>query len=213
MPAKKRSKDGVNVIKNFMYLLLLLAAGCTSSGGPPPDTSVVTFLTESYTIGVDDIVQVSVWKNPDLSIRVPVRPDGMISMPLAGDVLAGGLTPTQVAANIEEILGEFLREPKVAVIIAELRSHEYLSRVRVTGAVAQPSSLTYRQGMTVLDAVLAAGGITQFTSSNKTKLYRRAGDETRMLDIRLGDILTKGDLTTNYPLQPGDVITLPERSF
>jgi polysaccharide export outer membrane protein len=213
VPVKKRSKDGGNIIKNLMYFLLLLSAGCTSSGGVPPDTSVVTISTEEYTIGVDDVIQISVWKNPDLSILVPVRPDGMISMPLAGDVRAGGLTPTQVAADIEEILGEFLREPKVAVIVADLRSHEYLSRVRVTGAVAEPSSLTYRQGMTVLDAVLAAGGVTQFTSANKTKLYRRADDGTRILDIRLGDILTKGNLTTNYPLQPGDVITLPERSF
>jgi polysaccharide export outer membrane protein len=196
-----------------MCLIFLFVAGCSTPASVPPDDNMVLIPTASYKIGVDDLIQVSVWKNPDLSIKVPVRPDGMISMPLAGDVRAGGLTPKEVAANIEEILGNYLRGPKVVVIVSELRSHEYLSRIRVTGAVAEPTSLTYRQGMTVLDAVLAAGGITQFSSSNKTKLYRRSAGGTQIIDIRLGDILTKGNLSTNYPLQPGDVITLPERNF
>jgi len=196
-----------------MCLIFLFFVGCATPESVPPDDNMVLIPTESYKIGVDDVIQVSVWKNPDLSIKVPVRPDGMISMPLAGDVRAGGLTPKEVAADIEEILGNYLRGPKVVVIVSELRSHEYLSRIRVTGAVAEPTSLTYRQGMTVLDAILAAGGITQFSSSNKTKLYRRSAGGTQIIDIRLGDILTKGNLSTNYPLQPGDVITLPERNF
>jgi polysaccharide export outer membrane protein len=196
-----------------MCLVFLFVVGCATPTSVPPDDNVVFIPTASYKIGVDDVIQVSVWKNPDLSIKVPVRPDGMISMPLAGDVRAGGLTPKEVAANIEEILGEYLRGPKVVVIVSELRSHEYLSRISVTGAVAEPTSLTYRQGMTVLDAILAAGGITQFSSSNKTKLYRRSAGGTQIIDVRLGDILTKGNLSTNYPLQPGDVITLPERNF
>jgi len=205
--------NGDSAINIRMCLIFLFVAGCATPESVPPDDNMVFIPTESYKIGVDDVIQVSVWKNPDLSIKVPVRPDGMISMPLAGDVRAGGLTPNEVAANIEEILGTYLRGPKVAVIVSELRSHEYLSRIRVTGAVAEPTSLTYRQGMTVLDAILAAGGITQFSSSNKTKLYRRSAGGTQIIDIRLGDILTKGNLSTNYPLQPGDVITLPERNF
>lgn len=205
--------NGDSAINIRMCLIFLIVAGCSTPAGVPPDDDMVLIPTTSYKIGVDDVIQVSVWKNPDLSIKVPVRPDGMISMPLAGDVRAGGLTPNEVAANIEEILAQYLRGPKVAVIVSELRSHEYLSRIRVTGAVAEPTSLTYRQGMTVLDAVLAAGGITQFSSSNKTKLYRKSADGTQIIDIRLDNILTKGDLSTNYALQPGDVITLPERNF
>ena len=168
---------------------------------------------DAYRIGVDDVLQVSVWKNPDLSVKVPVRPDGMISMPLAGDIQAGGRTPEEVAEEIETVLGEYLREPKVAVIVSDLRSHEYLSRIRVTGSVAQPSSLTYRQGMTVLDAVLASGGCTEFASENKTKLYRRTAESTQVFAVKLGDILNKGDLRSNYTLRPGDVITVPERNF
>lgn len=194
-------------------LLFLLIAGCASNSGPPPVANPEAMAVESYRIGVDDEIQVSVWKNPDLSITVPVRPDGMISMPLAGDVRAGGRTPEEVAADIENILSQFLREPKVAVIVANLRSHEYLSRIRVTGSIETPNSMTYRQGMTVLDAVLEAGGTTEFSASNKAKLYRKGAEGALIIDVRLGDILTKGDLTTNYALQPGDVITVPERNF
>ena len=136
--------------------LALFLAGCASnksaSEAPPPATS--TLATDSYHIGVDDIVQVSVWRNPELGITVPVRPDGKISVPLVGDVNAGGLTPAEVAKDIQEKLGAFVRDPQVAVILTDLRSHEYLSRVRVTGAVRQPVSLPYRPGMTVLDLSL-----------------------------------------------------------
>ena len=195
------------------FLIACLIAGCASSGGAPPQGGNTPVAVDAYRIGVDDVLQVSVWKNPDLSVKVPVRPDGMISMPLAGDIQAGGRTPEEVAEEIETVLGEYLREPKVAVIVSDLRSHEYLSRIRVTGSVAQPSSLTYRQGMTVLDAVLASGGCTEFASENKTKLYRRTAESTQVFAVKLGDILNKGDLRSNYTLRPGDVITVPERNF
>nr|WP_282452862.1 XrtA/PEP-CTERM system exopolysaccharide export protein [Lysobacter sp. CAU 1642] len=165
----------------------------------------------AYRIGVDDRIQVSVWRNPELSITVPVRPDGMVSVPLLGDVRAGGRLPEEVAADIEEQLKAYLREPKVAVILVELRSHEYISRVRVTGAVRQPVSIPYRQGMTVLDAVLAAGGLTEFASANRTRLYRKREGEADTFDIRLDSILKRGDLETNLDVQPGDIITVPER--
>lgn len=194
-------------------LLTVFIAGCAPTVVNPPQTDSAPVTVDAYRIGVDDVIQVSVWKNPDLSVKVPVRPDGMISMPLAGDVQVGGRTPEEVAQEIENTLGQYLREPKVAVIVSELRSHEYLSRIRVTGSVAQPSSFTYRQGMTVLDAVLASGGCTEFAAENKTKLYRRTAEGSQVFDVRLGDILKKGDLRSNYTLQPGDVITVPERTF
>ena len=167
----------------------------------------------AYLIGVDDQVQVSVWRNPELSVTVPVRPDGMISVPLVGDVLAGGRTPMSVAEAIRGELGAFVRDPNVTVIVTELRSHEYLSRVRVTGAVTSPRSLPYRQGMTVLDAVLEAGGPNQFASAERSRLYRQQDDESTVMKVELDAILKKGDLETNYRLQPGDIITVPERLF
>ncbi|WP_158883326.1 XrtA/PEP-CTERM system exopolysaccharide export protein [Rhodanobacter sp. L36] len=198
-----------------LSLVMLLASCATTSGSnqaPPlnPDAQAVT----SYHIGVDDELQISVWHNPDLSVSVPVRPDGRITVPLIGDVEAGGQTPEQVAATIKDKLQAFVRDPQVAVILTQLRSHEYLSRVRVTGAVRTPVSVAYRQGMTVLDAVLAAGGPTEFAAPDRTELYRQAKDGvTTPYAVRLDKVLQRGDLTTNYPLQPGDVITVQQRAF
>ena len=141
-----------------------------------------------------------------------VRPDGRISVPLIGDVMAGGRTPEEVARSIEERLAAYVRDPKVAVILTELRSHEFISRVRVTGAVRNPVSIPHRQGMTVLDAVLQAGGLNDFAAANRTRLYRKqASGETRTVAVRLADILGNGELDTNIEVRPGDVITVPER--
>jgi len=178
-----------------------------------PVTSDAPQLAPEYRIGVDDVVKVSVWRNENLSVTVPVRPDGMISIPLAGDVLAGGLTPTEVATSVRKKLSRYVRDPQVTVILTALHSHEYLSRVRVTGAVRTPVSTTFRQGMTVLDLVLAAGGVTEFAAPNRAKLYRKNGEKTAAMKIRLGDILNDGKLKTNLYLKPGDILTIPERLF
>lgn len=197
----------------LMVCALLLLAACAGSGikssGAPPDETAAAVV--EYHIGVDDIVQVSVWNNPELGITVPVRPDGMISVPLLGDVVAGGRTPAEVAKEIQDKLATYVRDPQVAVILNQLRSHEYLSRVRVTGAVRQPVSIPYRQGMTVLDAVLAAGGLTDFAAPDRSDLYRKTGEATYRYPVRLDRILNNGDLSTNFNVAPGDVITVPER--
>jgi len=194
--------------------LLALAACVTTTGSQQaPKLNPQTQAVAAYRIGVDDEVKVSVWQNPGLDVSVPVRPDGKISVPLVGDIEAGGRTPEEVAADIQEKLKTFVRDPQVTVILTQLRSHEYLSRVRVTGAVHQPVSVPYRQGMTVLDAVLAAGGTNQFAAADSTELYRKEGEGTRAYAVRLDRILQNGDLTTNYPVAPGDVITVPERVF
>lgn len=195
-------------------LLASLLAACASGGGStdhPPEPAQAS--VDDYHIGIDDIVQVAVWRNPELGITVPVRPDGKISVPLIGDVMAGGLTPAQVAADIQEKLGAYVRDPQVAVILTELRSHEYLSRVRVTGAVRQPVSIPYRQGMTVLDAVLAAGGVNEFAAPDRSSLYRKSEGGTTDYAVRLDKIINHGDLSTNFPVAPGDIITVPERAF
>lgn len=196
-------------------ILALLVGGC--AGTRPDDVAEAPggFAASGgeYKIGVDDRVQVSVWRNPELTVTVPVRPDGMISVPLIGDVQAGGLTATQVAELIKKKLSSYIREPSVAVILTELRSHEYLSRVRITGAVRTPRSIPHRQGMTVLDVVLEAGGANEFAALNRTKLYRKQKDKAEIFDVELGDILNKGRLDTNFLLYPGDVVTIPERMF
>ena len=194
-----------------------IVAGCEDMSrvpGPADDTAQRSASFEAnYRIGVDDRVQIAVWRNPELSVTAPVRPDGKISVPIIGDVEAGGRTPSEVAEIIKKRLSEYIREPNVVVILTELRSHEFLSRVRVTGAVRTPRSMPHRQGMTVLDAVLESGGVNDFASPNRSKLYRKVKDKTEVFEVDLGDILTKGRLESNYPLRPGDVITVPERLF
>lgn len=206
-------------MKTFVRLCgivcLLALAACASvpaSNQAPPFTPHPEAVA-NYHIGVDDQLQVTVWQNPDLSVSVPVRPDGKITVPLIGDVQAGGRTPTEVAGEIQDKLKSFVRDPQVAVIVTQLRSHEYLTRVSVTGAVQHPVSAPYHQGMTVLDAILAAGGVSVFAAADQTVLYRKVDGAVRAYRVRLDQILQSGDLATNYPLQPGDVITVPTRSF
>lgn len=209
-----------------LLLLLVMLSGCESTGSGPiksasagnnaiVDDAVAAAYrnAKEYRIGVDDEVKVSVWKNPDLSVTVPVRPDGNISVPLIGDVPVGGKTPTEVASLIKDKLSVFLRDPQVTVMLTKLESDEFLSRIRITGAVVKPKSLQYRQGMTVLDAVLETGGVNKFANADGTKLYRKDGGQRKVYRVRLKRILKKGDLATNYPLLPGDVITVPERAF
>jgi polysaccharide export outer membrane protein len=200
----------------FALCLPLLLAACATTGGSsePPKLNADVQAVTTYHIGVDDQLQITVWHNPDLSVSVPVRPDGRITVPLIGDVVAGGRTPDQVSAEIKDKLQSYIRDPQVAVILVALRSNEYLSRVRVTGAVRSPISIPYRQGMTVLDAVLAAGGITEFAAPDRTELYRKGdGQGAISYSVHLDKILQKGDLANNYPVQPGDVITVPQRAF
>jgi polysaccharide biosynthesis/export protein len=193
------------------FLLALFLSACSTVGTTEAPPLVDGPAVSSYKIGVDDMVQVTVWKNPELGITAPVRPDGKLSVPLIGDVVAGGKAPADVADDIQKRLAVFVRDPQVAVILTDLRSHEYLSRVRVTGAVRNPVSIPYRQGMTVLDAVLAAGGLTNFAASDRAELYRQQGEGTRTYKVSLDRILNHGDLSTNFAVAPGDVITVPER--
>jgi len=172
------------------------------------------FYQGDYLIGVDDVIEVNVWRNADLSVEVPVRPDGKISTPLVKDLMAAGKTPKELADAVTERLSKYIRDPQVSIIVTGLNSHEYVSRVRVTGAVNQPASVPHRMGMTVLDVVLAAGGTSEFASANRTTLYRLMPDgKTKSIRVKLDDILRKGKLDTNVLLQPGDVLTIPEGIF
>lgn len=198
----------------LLALAVVVLGGCAlPNGAGPAGLDSAPVAAETYRIGPDDRLQVNVWRNPDLSVAVPVRPDGMISVPLVGDVLAGGRTPAEVSAAVEEKLGRYVKEPQVTVIVTELHSHEFISRIRITGAVTTPASLPFRQGMTVLDAVLEAGGATDFAAMDRARLYRKNGSKTEVIPIALGKILGRGDLQTNVYLMPGDIISVPERLF
>ena len=168
---------------------------------------------EQYVIGPSDSLRIVVWRNDDLSVSVPVRPDGRISVPLVGDIEASGKAPETLASDIEAGLDEYLRQPEVSVIVSGMGSHEYSHRVRVTGAVGQPASQPYRQGMTVMDVILGAGGPTEFANLDSATLYRQLEDEMVAIPVDLDAILNSGDIKTNYRLVPGDIITVPERSF
>lgn len=207
-------------MKSILIRILLvsssvLGAACSSNAPLPAALLQGTgsALADEYRIGVDDQIQVTVWGNEALSVNMPVRPDGKISMPLIGDVEAGGLTSEEMAAQIQARLAEFIRNPNVTVQITQLRSHEYLSRVRITGAVQAPVSIPYRQGMTLLDAVLAAGGVTEFAAPGRTLLQRSTDAGTQVYKVNLDRILNKGDVGLNVELYPGDTITVPQRAF
>ena len=203
----------------LLILVLVVAVLSACSSAPKvipdelkPDQSSVSE-TPSYRIGPGDIVNISVWKNPDLSVEVPVRPDGYISVPLIGDVLASGNRPEDVAADVESKLEKYIRSPKASVIVSKLVSHEFLSRVRVVGAVQAPKSIAYRQGMTILDLVLEAGGVSEFAQPDLSQLHRKTDQGVQSYPVYLERILNKGQLESNYELMPGDVVSIPERRF
>jgi len=188
-------------------------AGCSGSKKVtmPPITD--HGVTEEYKIGVGDSLQISVWRNQELSVAVPVRPDGKISMPLIGDIMAANLTTSELSANIVTGLGNYVRNPQVTVIVVNPSSSDFQRRVRITGAVRSPQSIAYRDGMTVLDLVLMAGGVNDYAAANKAKLYRKVNGETKVFPIYLADLIEDGKVESNYPLQPSDIVTVPERSF
>lgn len=199
-------------------LILVFLTACSTEqviqeGTIVSNSHKVLSSADTFYIGVDDVLQVNVWRNTDLSVTVPVRPDGKISVPLVGDVQAGGKMPMDVAKAIKKKLTKYIREPQVTVILTQLNSHEFVSRIRVTGAVQSPASMPYRQGMTVLDAVLEAGGLNEFASANSSRLFRKSNKNSAQYSVYLSDILNSGDLETNYELMPGDIISVPERLF
>jgi len=170
-------------------------------------------LVKSYRMAVGDQLQINVWKNAELSLAEPIRPDGKISLPLIGDIMAAGLTPEELAIKIENRLVDYIKAPNVTIILTNLQGHAFLSRIRVTGSVTQNISIPYQQGMTVVDAVLEAGSVDVYADANNTKLHRRSKKGTATYDIRLKDIMEEGDMRTNVMLMPGDVITVPESNF
>lgn len=197
-------------------VLLKAAIGCLCgalpaialSAGPAPQSATAS---PEYLIGPGDTLQVFVWRNPELSVTVPVRPDGRISTPLDEDMEAVGKTPTQLARDIEKVLSEYVRSPQVNVIVTQPESA--FSQVKVIGQVLKPAPVAYREGMTVLDAVLAVGGLTTFAAGNRAHLVRIENGKQVELPIKLDSLMDKGDMSQNLKLKPGDVLVVPESRF
>ena len=164
-----------------------------------------------YVIGPGDSLQVFVWRNPELTATVPVRPDGKISTPLNEDMVAVGKTPSRLARDIEKVLSEYVRSPTVNVIVNTPVG--VYSQIQVIGQVTKPGPLPYRAGMKVLDAVLAVGGLTQFAAGNRAKVVRTADGHPQQLRVKLDALVNKGDMSQNLELRPGDVLVVPESIF
>jgi polysaccharide export outer membrane protein len=203
------------LIKLAAYTLCAALAGAPISapaaGAPPAASTGAAAVGPDYRIGPGDSLQIYVWQNPDLSVTVPVRQDGRVSTPLVEDMLAAGKSPSELARDIEKVLSEYVRSPKVNVFV--LIAVSALSQVKVTGQVKTPEALPYHEGMTVLDAVLAVGGLTDFAAGNRAKVVRTADGKQQEIKIRLDRLLEKGDMSQNIALRPGDVLLIPQSRF
>jgi polysaccharide export outer membrane protein len=164
-----------------------------------------------YLIGPGDTLEIFVWRNPDLTITVPVRPDGKISTPLVEDMVAVGKTPTGLARDIEKALAVYVKSPQVNVIVTLPAS--VFSQIKVIGQVLHPQALPYRDGMTVLDAVLAVGGLGQFAAGNRARVVRYENGKQQEIKVKLNALVNDGDMKQNLLLRPGDVLVVPETRF
>jgi polysaccharide export outer membrane protein len=183
----------------------------TPAPTPPAPTSTDAKASDSYIIGPGDTLEVFVWRNSELSTTVPVRPDGKISTPLVEDMVAVGKTPPQLARDMEKVLSEYVRAPKVNIIVKTAASA--FSLVKVVGQVQHPSALPYRDGMRVLDAILAVGGLTQFASGNRARIVRMENGKETIIHVKVADLVNSGDVKQNEPLKPGDVLVVPQSIF
>lgn len=197
----------------ILGVLLLLGQSMPARAAAAPPRAAAAAAPESeYIIGPGDVLQVFVWHNTDLSANVPVRPDGRISIPLVEDIPCAGKTPTQLARDIEERLRKYVQDPTVTVIMSGFVGLPN-QQIRVVGQATQPKALPYRAEMSVLDAMIAVGGLTNYAAGNRAKLTRIVNGQQVTMTVRLQDLLEDGDLSANTTLQPGDIIMIPQSFF
>lgn len=188
-----------------------LLTGCGTGIGYPPAPTAAATPDYRYVVGPGDEVSIIVWRNPELSLAVPVRPDGLITTPLVEDLPAAGKDPTTLARDIEQALSKYIRDPVVTVIVTNFVG-PYSEQVRVIGEAAKPQTLPYRQNMTVLDVMIAVGGLTDFADGNSAVLLR-TGEGGKQYTVRLKDLVKRGDVTANADVKPGDVLIIPQSWF
>ena len=193
-----------------IFACLLLVSGCSSKSPYLPETAPLESI--DYLIGPGDQLQIFVWRNPDISSSVTVRPDGKISSPLVTDLHVSGLKVTDVNLMIEDLLSKYIRTPKVTVIVSGFYS-TVDQQIRVIGNATNPSTLSYQAGMTLLDVMIAVNGLSEFADGDKAQLIRKQGDKAVSYTIELDSLIRAGDISKNRAVYPGDTIIIPEAWF
>ena len=200
--------DFVRIVLSVALAMLL--AACSSNSYPPAPSSASTS-DYKYLIGPLDVVNIIVWRNPELSMAVPVRPDGRINTPLVEDVPALGKNPAELARELEKALSKFIRDPVVTVIVNNFNGPT-TEQIRIIGEAAKPQAVAYRQDMTLLDVMIVVGGLTDFADGNKSVLIRGA-ENGKQYSVRLRDLVRRGDISANVDMRPGDILIIPQSWF
>ena len=190
--------------------LLLVLGGCGTASLPVADSG--PRIDIPYLVGAGDTLNVVVWRSPELTVTVPVRPDGKITTPLVEDLQASGKTTTQIARQIEQVLSRYVQSPVVTVIVTSFAG-TYSQQVRVIGEATKPQALPYRENMTLLDVMIAVGGITEFAAGNRASILRTEGGKSRQFRVLLSDLIRGGDMSANVEMRPGDVLIIPQSYF
>ena len=189
----------------------LVAAGCANQPAYPPAPRDAASSDYNYIIGPLDTLNIVVWRNPELSLAVPVRPDGKVTTPLIDDLPALGKTPTELARDVEKALGKYIRDPVVTVIVTNFAGPAS-EQIRVIGEAAKPQILAYRKNMTVLDVMIAVGGLTDFADGNAATISR-VSEGGKGYSVRLKDLVKRGDISANVDMKPGDILIIPQSYF
>lgn len=200
---------------SVIAVAMLVIGGCAAKDGNLPSANFVPAEEgpgPNYVVGPLDALSIFVWRNPELSTNVTVRPDGRFSVPLIDDMVATGRTPTELARDIEKELGKYIQSPIVTVIVTGFQG-PFAQQVRVVGEAAQPQAIPYRANMTLLDVMIAVGGLTEFASGNSARLVRTDNGRQREYGLNISDLLKDGDASANVSILPGDVIIIPESFF
>lgn len=195
-----------------MAASILGLGACATADYPPLPATDTLAAAHEYIIGPGDTISISVWRNPEVSQSVPVRPDGKITTPLVQDLPASGKTAVQLARDIEKALEKFIQQPIVTVVVTNFVG-PYSEQIRVVGQAAKPQALPYREQMSLMDVMIAVGGITEFASGNKAVLIRTVDGKQQKYSVRLKDLVKEGDLSANVAMRPGDVLVIPESFF
>jgi len=207
-----------SIFLKFAHVVIIsisFASIVSCSSTPVSDSAVGASASEEtsqYLVGPGDTLQVFVWGNPDFSVTVPVRPDGKITTPLVEDISAIGKTPTQLAREIERRLSRFIKKPVVSVLVTGFVGTSY-QQIRIIGEASRPQAIPYRNGMTVLDVMIAVGGLTEFAAGNRAKIVREGSEGTTKIETRLDDLLQDGDISANVEMKPGDILIIPQSWF
>jgi polysaccharide biosynthesis/export protein len=200
------------VVGAFMGAVALGMVGCASSSSAlTPAPAVAASPDYNYIVGPGDTLNINVWRNPELSASVPVRPDGKVATPLVDELVAQGKTPTQIARDVEKALSKFVRDPVVTVVVTNFVG-PYSEQIRVVGEATRPQFLPYKQKMTVMDVMIAVGGLTDFADGNSATIVR-ASEGNKRYSVRLKDLLKRGDISANAEMLPGDILIIPQGWF